>query len=47
MNKAKMYAENMKTLDSQSQARFQPASIKKRIFHNQRKTKDPASGKWN
>jgi hypothetical protein len=51
MNPTEIYAENVKTLDPQSQARVPPEPIMKRTIRNQRKTKHPASetnieGEW-
>ena len=43
-NPAEIYAENVKNLDPQSQARIPPEPIMKRTIRNQRKTEHPASG---
>jgi len=42
-NPAEIYAENVKTLDAQSQARFLPKPIMKRTIRNQWKTTHPAT----
>jgi len=41
-NPAEIYAENIKTLDPQSQARVQSECTMKRTLPNQRKTNYPA-----